>query len=224
MGPHGWVKEWCAETAHHSLTRPCGPKPRQWKASLMQSVFLRFIRTFLLFLFKSLCIILQDKTTRHLGIIFSKFFKKVFLIFFDKTHESIGLYSEKTTTNMPLFMTIMTFVGTQIQDLEQPVRVYSDWTRQPQFDGVKHNALDLEHMLVYVSMNACFCRPAACAARPGRLGVFQYARLRAFPISAVVRNDITLLYTDFPSGFTLAARGKSHTARSSEPAGSVPRG
>ena len=73
-------------------------------------------------------------------------------------------------------MTIMTFVGTQIQDLEQPVRVYSDWTRQPQFDGVKHNALDLEHMLVYVSMNACFCRPAACAARPGRLGVFQYAR------------------------------------------------
>ena len=30
----GRVKEWCAETAHHSLIRPCGPKPRQWKASL----------------------------------------------------------------------------------------------------------------------------------------------------------------------------------------------
>ena len=37
FGPHGWVKEWCAETAHHSLTRPCGPKPRQWKASLKRA-------------------------------------------------------------------------------------------------------------------------------------------------------------------------------------------
>ena len=55
----------------------------------------------LLFLFESLCI-QQDKTTRHLGIIFSKFSKKVFLIFFDKTYESMGLYNGKTTTNMPL--------------------------------------------------------------------------------------------------------------------------
>ena len=28
------------------------------------------------------------------------------------------------------------------------VRVYSDWTRQRQFDGVKHKALVLEHMLI----------------------------------------------------------------------------
>ena len=33
-GPHGRVKEWCAVSAHHSLTQPCGPKPRQWKAGL----------------------------------------------------------------------------------------------------------------------------------------------------------------------------------------------
>ena len=31
------VKEWCAVSAHHSLTQPCGPKPRQWKASLKNS-------------------------------------------------------------------------------------------------------------------------------------------------------------------------------------------
>ena len=38
------------------------------------------------------------------GDIFSKFSKKVFLIFlifFDKTHESMGLYNVKTTTTMP---------------------------------------------------------------------------------------------------------------------------
>ena len=34
FGPHGRVKEWCAVSAHHSLTQPCGPKPRQWKAGL----------------------------------------------------------------------------------------------------------------------------------------------------------------------------------------------
>ena len=34
------------------------------------------------------------------GDIFSKCFKKVFLIFFDKTHESMVLYNGKTT--MPL--------------------------------------------------------------------------------------------------------------------------
>ena len=34
FGPHGGVKEWCAISAHHSLTQPCGPKPRQWKAGL----------------------------------------------------------------------------------------------------------------------------------------------------------------------------------------------
>ena len=33
-GPHGRVKEWCAVSAYHSLTQPCGPKPRQWKAGL----------------------------------------------------------------------------------------------------------------------------------------------------------------------------------------------
>ena len=66
-----------------------------------QSVLLRFIRKLLLFLFKSLCI-QQDKTTRHLGIIFLKFSTKVFLIFSDKTHESMGLYNGKTTTTMPL--------------------------------------------------------------------------------------------------------------------------
>ena len=66
-----------------------------------QSVFLRFIWTLLLFLFEVLCI-QQDKTTRHLGIIFSKFSKKEFLIFFDKTHESMGLYNGKMTTTMPL--------------------------------------------------------------------------------------------------------------------------
>ena len=35
-------------------------------------------------------------------MIFSKFSKKVFLIFFDKTHESMGLYNVKTTATMPL--------------------------------------------------------------------------------------------------------------------------
>ena len=30
---------------------------------------------------------------------------------------------------------------------EYTLRVYSDWTRQCQFDGVKHDALVLEHML-----------------------------------------------------------------------------
>ena len=44
----------------------------------------------------------KTKTTRQLGIFFSKFSKKVFLIFFDKTHESMGLYNGKTTTTMPL--------------------------------------------------------------------------------------------------------------------------
>ena len=34
FGPHGRVEEWCAVSAHHSLTQPCGPKPRQWKAGL----------------------------------------------------------------------------------------------------------------------------------------------------------------------------------------------
>ena len=34
------------------------------------------------------------------GDIFSK---KVFLIFFNKTHESMGLYNGKTTTTIPLF-------------------------------------------------------------------------------------------------------------------------
>ena len=53
------------------------------------------------FLFESLCI-QQGKTTRHLGIFFSKFSKQVFLIFFDKTHESMGLYNGKTTTTVPL--------------------------------------------------------------------------------------------------------------------------
>ena len=45
FGPHGWVKEWYAETAHHSLTRPCGPKPRQWKASLILRTNLNSART-----------------------------------------------------------------------------------------------------------------------------------------------------------------------------------
>ena len=34
LGPHGRVKEWCAVSVYHSLTQPCGPKPRQWKAGL----------------------------------------------------------------------------------------------------------------------------------------------------------------------------------------------
>ena len=62
--------------------------------------FLRFIRTLLLFFESSF--IQQDKTTRHLGIIFQKFSKKVFSIFFDKNHESMGFYHGKTTTTMPL--------------------------------------------------------------------------------------------------------------------------
>ena len=33
------------------------------------------------------------------------------------------------------------------------VRVYTDWTRQHQFDGIKHNALFLEHMLVNRSIH-----------------------------------------------------------------------
>ena len=33
LKPRTW-KSTLAETAHHSLTWPCGPKPRQWKASL----------------------------------------------------------------------------------------------------------------------------------------------------------------------------------------------
>ena len=31
--------------------------------------------------------------------------------------------------------------------------VYSEWTRQRHYDGVKHNALVLEHMLVNRSMH-----------------------------------------------------------------------
>ena len=37
-----------------------------------------------------------------MGKIFPKFYKKVFLMFFDKTHESKGLYNGKKTTTMPL--------------------------------------------------------------------------------------------------------------------------
>ena len=68
-------------------------------------------------------------------------------------------------------------------------------------------------------MNACFCRPANRAARPGRLGVFPYARF-----STSVSHKCSCENTDFPSGFALAAREKSRTARYSEPAGSVWRG
>ena len=66
----------------------------------MQSVLLQFIRTLLLFLSESL-FIKQDKTARHLDF-FSKCSKKVFLIFFDKTDESMGFYDGKTTTTMSL--------------------------------------------------------------------------------------------------------------------------
>ena len=37
--------------------------------------------------------------------------------------------------------------------IQKSVRVYSDWTRQRQFDGVKHDALVLEHMLVNRSIH-----------------------------------------------------------------------
>ena len=33
------------------------------------------------------------------------------------------------------------------------IRVYSDWTRQRQFDGVKHDVLALEHMLTNRSIH-----------------------------------------------------------------------
>ena len=36
---------------------------------------------------------------------------------------------------------------------EYTLRVYSDWTRQRQFDGVKHNVLVLEHMLFNQSIH-----------------------------------------------------------------------
>ena len=55
------------------------------------SVFLRFIYDLFeccyFFLFESLCI-QQDKTTRHLGIIFSKISKNVFLIFNNEVYFS----------------------------------------------------------------------------------------------------------------------------------------
>ena len=35
-----------------------------------------------------------------------------------------------------------------MDDKNRTLRVYSDWTRQRHNDGVKHNALVLEHMLV----------------------------------------------------------------------------
>ena len=41
FGPHGWVKEWCAETAHHSLTRPCGHNRVNGKPALLW-FYLRF--------------------------------------------------------------------------------------------------------------------------------------------------------------------------------------
>ena len=44
FGPHGRVKEWCADSAHHSLTQPCGPKPRQWKAGLMVHDSYNFVK------------------------------------------------------------------------------------------------------------------------------------------------------------------------------------
>ena len=60
----------------------------------------------------------------------------------------MGLYNRKTTTTLPLICSDPDLVDGETSGLEQPVRVYSDRTRQRHFDGVKHNAPVLEHMLV----------------------------------------------------------------------------
>ena len=48
---------------------------------------------------------------------------------------------------------LITFTEYQKQLCDMTLRVYSDWTRQHQIDGVKHGALVLEHMLINRSIH-----------------------------------------------------------------------